>query len=233
VTSDLATLVATRLALQRVATHVLARRRCDVTGAFGLRATPGGIGTPAFGPPDALEVVRIDGSDLVHEQGARLRVHAIDGASLAGLAEAVGVDLTRPFSVGGDTPPVDDVDEPIVLDAQAAARLAAWYDLGWRALDAIAAVAREPAPAQLWPEHFDASILVSIGRGGDDRCDVGLSPGDRHSDAPYLYVGPWSGDRPGDPAYWNAPFGAWRPWDDVASVESAVGFWREGLARFA
>ena len=36
-----------------MATHVLARRRHAVSGRFGLRATPGGIGTPAFGPPDA------------------------------------------------------------------------------------------------------------------------------------------------------------------------------------
>ena len=40
------------------------------------------------------------------------------------------------------------------------------------------------------------------------RVNVGGSPGDGFSAEPYLYVGPWTEDRPGDPAYWNAPFGA-------------------------
>ena len=25
---------------------------------------------------------------------------------------------------------------------------------------------------------------------------------------PYLYVAPWADDRPGDPGFWNAPYGA-------------------------
>ena len=36
----------TRDELQRIATHVLARARFAATGRFGLRATPGGFGTP-------------------------------------------------------------------------------------------------------------------------------------------------------------------------------------------
>ena len=44
----------TRDVLKRIATHVLARRRYAATGRFGLRATPGGFGTPAFG--DTVEV---------------------------------------------------------------------------------------------------------------------------------------------------------------------------------
>ena len=42
-------LTTTRLALQRLAVHVLARRRHAVTGRFGLRPAPGGLATPAFG----------------------------------------------------------------------------------------------------------------------------------------------------------------------------------------
>jgi hypothetical protein len=182
---------------------------------------------------DELEVVRIDGTDLVHERGSRVVVRAMSGATLADLADVVGVDLARPFDVGNDTPPVGDAHAALDLDASATRQLAAWYDLGWRALDAIAHTAREPAPAQLWPEHFDASCLVSIGPGPDDRCDVGLSPGDRYSDAPYLYVGPWTQQRPGEPSYWNAEFGACRPWHQVESVSDAVEFWREGVTRFA
>ena len=48
-----------------------------------------------------------------------------------------------------------------------------------------------PAPIQLWPEHFDASCLLVVGPGPDDRCDLGVSPGDHHHEEPYLYVGPW------------------------------------------
>jgi hypothetical protein len=59
--------------------------------------------------------------------------------------------------------------------------------------------------AQLWPEHFDHGSLVSV---GDDRYNVGASPGDAAEPGPYLYVGPWSDERPGDPDLWNAPFGA-------------------------
>jgi hypothetical protein len=230
---DLAALVATRLELQRVATHLLARRRHAVTGKFGLRATPGGIGTPAFGPADDLEVVRISGTDLVHERGGALAVQPITGATLTELADGVGVDLAVDFSCGQDTPAVGDVDAPLTLDTQAAQELADWYALGWRALDVIAASAREPAPAQLWPEHFDASCLVSIGPGPDDRCDIGVSPGDRFSDEPYLYLGPWTRDRPGDGAFWNVDFGAQRRRAEVPTVAAAVEFFVEGLRRFA
>jgi hypothetical protein len=226
-------LVATRLELQRVATHVLARRRHEVCGKFGLRATPGGIGTPAFGPADDLEVVRTSGTDLVHERGGVLTVRSLRGATLRELATVVGVDLAAEFSAGHDTPDLGDLDAPLVIDADVADGLAAWYALGWRALDVVARSARDPAPAQLWPEHFDASCLVSIGPGPDDRGDVGVSPGDRFSDEPYLYVGPWTKDRPGDPAYWNADFGARRVRADVPTVGAAVEFFLEGLGRFA
>jgi hypothetical protein len=216
-----------------VATHVLAHRRHDVTGKFGLRATPGGVGTPAFGPPDDLEVVRICGTDLVHERGGTLGVRSIDGATLGELAAMVGVDLASEFNVGHDTPPPGDIDAPLAVDPDAADELAAWYALGWRALDVIAKSAREPAPAQLWPEHFDASSLVSIGPGPDDRCDVGVSPGDRFSNEPYLYLGPWTKDRPGDASYWNTDFGAQRLRSEVPTPAAAVDFFLEGLRRFA
>lgn len=224
-------LATTRLELQRVATHVLARRRHTVSGRFGLRATPGGIGTPAFGPSDALEVVRTSGTSLVHELGSRLRVLPMVGAALADLAAAVDVDLTAEFTVGTDTPDVGDVDDPLQLDPEIIAGLADWYDLGWRALDIIGLTASSPAPIQLWPEHFDASCLLAVGPGPDDRCDLGASPGDHHHDEPYLYVGPWTTRRPGDPAYWNASFGAVVPRSAVSSVADAGAFYREGLSR--
>lgn len=230
-TPDLETIIATRDVLHRVATHVLARRRHDATGRFGLRATPGGIGTPAFGPPDAVEVVRLAGPALLHERGGEVRARRLDRSTLAELAALVGVDLTAELSVGRDTPAVGAVDEPLTVDAGAVAVLAEWYQLGWAALDELALEVDRPAPVQLWPEHFDASLLCFVGPGAEDRCDLGASPGDHHHQEPYLYVGPWGSRRPGDPAFWNAGFGALMPRSAVAGVDDALTFFREGMAR--
>jgi hypothetical protein len=224
-------LAATRHTLQRIATHILARRRHLVSGRFGLRATPGGIGTPALGAPEALEVVRTSGTYLVHELGDRVQIVPMAGATLAHLAATVDVDLTTEFTVGTDTPDIGDVDAPLQLDAEVVAALADWYDLGWRALDIVGLDAQSPAPIQLWPEHFDASCLIAIGPEPNDRCDVGVSPGDQHHDEPYLYVGPWGTRRPGTKEYWNASFGAVLPRSAVSSAADAVGFYREGLSR--
>ncbi len=47
----------TRDDLHRIAAHVLGRRRWAVSGHFGLRASPGGVATPAFGPePEVLRL---------------------------------------------------------------------------------------------------------------------------------------------------------------------------------
>ena len=212
-----------------MAVHLLARRRHAVTGRFGLRATPGGFGTPAFGPDDAVEVLRVDGPLLVREVGADVRSYPLDGASLAGLAAAVGVDLDAALSVGHDTPPIGDVDAPLAVDADEAAALGAWFDLGWRALDRALATAGGGPTVQLWPEHFDAGTSVAVGPGPDDRANLGASAGDGFHEAPYLYVGPWGAARPGDPAFWNAPFGAVLAADDVASVDDAVAFFQRGI----
>ena len=49
----------TRLDLHRLCAHVLGRRRFVVSGHFGLRASPGGLATPAFGPePETLRITR-------------------------------------------------------------------------------------------------------------------------------------------------------------------------------
>src|SRR5262245_26285224 len=96
----------TRRALHRVACHVVARARHRATGRFGLRVTPGGFGTPAFG--EDVEVVRISGGLLVRERagagGASTAVAPLDGSTLADLAGLVGVDLREEFSAGPDTP---------------------------------------------------------------------------------------------------------------------------------
>jgi hypothetical protein len=209
-------LTRTRTGLQQVAVHVLARRRHAVTGRFGLRAAPGGFATPMFG--DAGEVVRLSGTILVVERGGDVAVEEL--TTLGRAAEIVGVDLAADFSVGHETPPLADAAAPLPLDTAAAWVLAGWWATGAGALDE--AVAGAPAVtattvAQLWPEHFDHACTVTLGNPGDaaggdgddaPKANVGASPGDGYEPEPYLYVGPWGPERPGDPGYWNAPFGA-------------------------
>jgi hypothetical protein len=222
---------ATRDALQRVATHVVARARFAATGKFGLRATPGGFGTPAFGA--SVEVLRVAGALLVRERDGQASMTSLNGATLADLAAFAGVDLGAPFSAGSDTAPVGNADEPITIDPDDARILADWWHLGWRAIDAAIATALDPKAIQLWPEHFDAGTSVAIGTDDGDRCNLGASPGDAYSDEPYLYVGPWGDARPGDPSYWNAPFGAVLRRSDVLAApdphEAAVAFLQRGL----
>ena len=231
--------LATRAALQRVAVHVLARRRHALVGKIGLRATPGGIGTPAAGPDH--EVVRTSGPWLVRERtGATATTIALDlrTATLGQAAELVEVDLAAAFSAGHDTPKVGDPDAPLGVDIDAAAALAAWFAFGWRVLDealALAGPAAGPSVVQLWPEHFDAGC--DLGVVAERRTNLGASPGDSSSPGPYLYVGPWDDARPGDPDYWNAAFGAVLGYEELRRAEDpsarALDFMRTGLAHLS
>lgn len=199
--------VGTRAALHRIAAHVLGRRRWEVSGRFGLRATPGGFGTPAFG--DGPEVVRVAGLSIVHEAGAETERMAIAGSTLRQLASFVGADVESDFSSGADTPAAGDTDSPVDVDGGTAAVLAAWYSLGWAVLDSLLtqpAGVTSSSTIQLWPEHFDAGTTVMVPTG--EKVNLGFSPGDSFEDEPYAYVGPWTDERAGDPAFWNAPFGA-------------------------
>jgi hypothetical protein len=196
----------TRLELQRVATHILARARFAAEGRFGLRVTLSGISTPAFG--DDGQVLRILGTALVRElrteHGARSAIIDISGHSLAELGAFAGVDLDEEFNAGTDTPAVGDPTTPIDLHGQADEVLR-WFDIGARALDRVLPGTVEPSIVQLWPEHFDVAFDAETAHG---RVNLGASPGDSGQLQPYLYVGPWGADRPGDASFWNAGFGA-------------------------
>ena len=224
----------TRQGLHRVAAHILSRRRFDVSGRFGLRAGPGGIATPSFG--DGPETIRVAGTTLVRETGGTATYAPLTGSTLRELAAFSGVGLDGAFCVGDQTPAVGEVDVPLDVDPGALAVIAHWYDLGWRVLDAVVAelpAQAAPATIQLWPEHFDAATNVGLASG--EGVNLGFSPGDAYEADPYAYVGPWSSRRPGDPAFWNAPFGAvLRRADVLASADpaaSARGFLRAGLAQ--
>ncbi|MEZ5176997.1 MAG: hypothetical protein R2746_01595 [Acidimicrobiales bacterium] len=224
--------------VQRVVVHVVARARHQAVGRFGLVPTPGGVGTPAFGP--GVTVVRLGGESLFVERAGEVAITPLAGSTLRSLAEAAGADVDAELTVGHDTPPAVDVDETIDVDPAALAAIGWWLALGVAAIDEVVAglgPVASPARTQVWPEHFDAGTNVSVGPGPNDRVNLGASVGDGFHPEPYLYVGPWGADRPGDAAYWNAPFGAVLGWADVAAaadpVATAVAFYREGLARFA
>jgi hypothetical protein len=146
---------------------------------------------------------------VVREVGGDARLVGLHGATLRQLATFAGADIDAEFSCGDDTPEIGDPDEPISLEPVHVAKLGDWYQLGWRILDSALAslpAAADPATLQLWPEHFDIGTNVNLG--GDRRANLGCSPGDSFEPEPYLYVEPWGSERPGDPSYWNAPFGA-------------------------
>jgi hypothetical protein len=230
---------ATRASLRRVAAHVLARRRHALVGKFGLRSTPGGIGTPAAGPEH--EVVRTDGAWLLRERtGATASTVTLDltRATLREAATLVDADITAELSVGADTPEVGDPDAVLGIDPGAADALGGWYAFGWSVIDAAVAGAgpdASPSVMQLWPEHFDAACDLAVASGR--RTNLGASPGDGFHAGPYLYVGPWESPRPGDPAYWNAPFGAVLGYDELRRSEDptarALDFLRAGLDHLA
>jgi hypothetical protein len=212
---------ATRSVLHRIAAHVLARRRYEVCGRFGLRATPGGFGTPAFG--EGPEAVRVAGTFVLRETGGSDQSLAIPGATLRELARFAGTDIEAPFSAGDDTPALGDPDEPLRLDSDQTRRIADWFALGWMALDTVLCAVppeAEPATIQLWPEHFDSG--TNVGLPGGERVNLGFSPGDAFEAEPYAYVGPWSAERRGDPGFWNAPFGAVLRATDVAAAPAGL-----------
>jgi hypothetical protein len=86
---------------------------------------------------------------------------------------------------------------------------------------------------QLWPEHFDVGTGLDFGRGEGAGVNLGLSAGDAFSEEPYVYVGPWGDERPGDADFWNSSFGAFRTRAEAGDAEACADFLRSGLARLA
>ena len=207
-----------------------------MSGRFGLRAGPGGIATPSFG--DAPETIRVAGVGLIREVGGTCTRMSVEGSTLGELASFVEVDLNEPFSCGPDTPPLGPVDVGIQLAPRTVTEIADWFALAWCVLDDVLSSVPndgEVATIQLWPEHFDAATTVKLP--GSDGVNLGFSPGDGFESEPYLYVGPWGRGRPGDPGFWNVPFGAMRrrselP-DGIDRAESCRRFLETGLGMVA
>jgi hypothetical protein len=169
--------------------------------------------------------------------GAAARSIGIHGSSLAQLASFAGVDLSEPLDVGHAMPPMGDADVPIDLSAEGDGGVTGFFGLVAAMLDRVLAelpAVASPTLPRLWPEHFDVAIEAQAGT--DRSVNLGGSPGDGFSDEPYLYVGPWTDDRPGDAAFWNAPFGAFRTLSQLGAgpvdvVSGGVAFLLEGYRR--
>ncbi len=230
----------TRDAARLVAVHIIARARAAATGRFGLRITPGGFGTPEFGPSN--ERLRVSGSVLLRESagvaGSWCRTMPLPGASLAELAVFAEIDLGEAFSVGHDTPPIGDITAPLDLDESALRGIGTWFGMVAASLDeavAHAPASAGPTVAQLWPEHFDVALDLQAAEGR--RVNLGGSAGDAFHPEPYLYVGPWTDDRPGDTGFWNAPFGAVLGAETLAGladpVDRAAAFFERGVSLLA
>jgi hypothetical protein len=197
----------TRRVLHGVAELVLAGPQHTQTGEISLRTVPGGFATTHT--PD----LRVVGTDVVGESATV----GINGHTPATLAAALGVEATSLSQVYSDGSGLG-LDDPLEVDAAAAARVADAFAAGDAAL-------RSLAPGEtpiLWPEHFDIGISA-------DEVNYGVSAGDTYLAVPYAYVGPWS--PPARDDYWNAPFGRALPIDDIGDVQAVLAFFTDGRDR--
>jgi hypothetical protein len=214
-------LAATRAGLHRVAEHVLASALYTAIGEIALVPSPGGFRTPPFGADGRF--LAVDGAELVVGGAGGIRRTALTTVRAA--ADFAGVTPGAPANVYKPATTLS-LDEPLMIEQDAARLLAKWYSLGAQAMSRFAAEipGDEPSAAWLWPEHFDLGITAGA-------INYGASPGDDHITIPYVYVGPHNGPPPGDPAFWNAPFGAARTIHQIGTAEEAAAFFRDGRAR--
>jgi hypothetical protein len=218
-------LATTRESLHRVAEHVLSAASKRATGQIALRPGPGGVRTPAL--PDGRVIALVGTRIVVERDGAVVREALVTTVRQA--AAVAGVEAGFPWTKHPPGTPFTP-DEPLPLDQAAAEQLAQWFQLGDRALSVFAdegamTGAREMAPPQIFPEHFDLAISAA-------RANYGASPGDAAIAEPYLYVGPYDGP-PARNGFWNAAFGAYLPMGLVATPADALAFFRAGRDRLA
>ncbi len=199
-----------RLSLHRVAAYVVSPARRQAMGRMGLRAAPGGFGTPSFGGPAGITTVGVEQTNVVIRTAEGERSAPI--TTLAAAGDHVGVAPDVEWAAELDIPIPGQLDAPLTIEPGDAAALAAWYSFGWSILEQLSMdpLSHEASDPQLWPEHFDAAIEI----GSDSaqrRASFGFSPGDVNRDGtpgpeplPYVYVAPWYPDKSGKEEYWNA-----------------------------
>lgn len=218
-----ANLSETRLALHRIAEHVVSPARRHANGKIGLRYTSGGFGTPFFGDDEQVRVAA--GELIVQRRGEQHRAPittlaaAADHIGRGALAEQLELDF-----------------KPLQIDPAASAFIGDWYGFAASVLEELRAEAggeSGPSRVQLWPEHFDLAVELGSEAEGA-RAAYGLSPGDADHPEPYLYVAPWNAP-PADELWQATGFsGAELPYAALLDAENqrqaALRFFRARLA---
>jgi hypothetical protein len=220
----------TRDALHQIAFFAVSPARYAAVGRMGLRAAPGGFGTPQF---DGA-IARVEGDTLVFEKEGNVATTVITTVREAArfFGGEYRVDWYTDFK---DPLRPADPDQVLPVQDRAARALGQWFDFGFDVLGKLAsqAVATDQvSEVQLWPEHFDAAVELGDADRGT-RASYGASPGDAGHAEPYVYVAAW-GDIDRSNPYWNdeefngasLPFSRLLDADDA--VETALDFLFEG-----
>jgi hypothetical protein len=185
--------------LHQIAFYALAPVRYKVEGRMGLRAIPGGFGTPELDGRWA----RLEENLLVHEQGGNIATQPI--TTIRAASEFFGIDYDVDwFPDFKDPLPPMDPDRPLKVEVVPALALAEWFGFGFGVLEELRVHGNEAddvTEVQLWPEHFDAAIEMGSATQGQ-RASYGASPGDKGHLEPYLYVAASSEIGRSNP-YWN------------------------------
>ncbi len=226
-------LPSTREALHRLSAYVIAPVRYAATGRFGLRATPGGFGTPPF---EGRQICVV-GAELLDEVDGSVRRAPI--TSLQAAADFLGSTIDPDTAAEHDSPAVGDPDADLGIDAASSHFLAGWFEMAFESLRRVRADSQsiEGSEPQLWPGHFDAAIEVGD---EDHRASYGASPGDHAIDEPYLYVSVWWPDKiaidTSDPIWNSTSFvGSMLKVSEFSAaedpIEVAAAFWRSARDR--
>ena len=216
--------------LHQLAFFAMAPARYAVTERMGLRATPGGFGTPEYDG----KVSRIEGNLLVQETGDNVATQAITTIRTAAEFFGVSYDVDW-FTEFKDPLPAMEPDRPLRVEETPALALGEWFAFGFDILEQLRGEgddADDVSAVQLWPEHFDPAIEMGSESEGH-RASYGASPGDRGHIEPYLYVSAWGEIDRANP-YWNDRHfnGASLPFVTLLEAEDqervALEFFKEG-----
>lgn len=220
----------TRAGLHTLAEWVVSPARAAANGKIGLRWTHGGFGTPFFCIDGRDRQVRIDGLELVVDDGDRER--RSDLTTLSAAAEVAGADLRAGKPYTPETDPDDDA--PQLVEAAGVAFFSEWFGFAASVLEELrfeATPEEDASRVQLWPEHFDMAFEMGSEEAGR-RAGYGCSPGDTEHPCPYAYVVPWGAGA--DDPFWCEPHfrGARMDWVAItAAVEqrdAVLEFFRQG-----
>jgi hypothetical protein len=220
----------TRAGLHTLAEWVVSPARAAANGKIGLRWTYGGFGTPFFAVDGRDRQVRIDGNQLVVDDGENER--STDLTTLAGAADVAGAELDAAKAYTPTTEPDDAA--PALVEAGGTAFFGEWFGFATSVLEHLRSEAtadEEASRVQLWPEHFDLAFEQGAESAGR-RAGFGCSPGDAEHPLPYAYVVPWA-EVPDDP-FWAEPHfrGAALGWNAISSAQdqraAVLDFFRHG-----